>query len=250
MTDIQILIDFLRPSKDRPGALYKQLSTSLKSAIEKELLAPNDALLPERILAEKLNISRTIVRMAIDELVAAGLLSKQQGSGTIVVDNSELMLHKTLASLNNFSADMKRRGLEFSSRITSREESPATKKEASILGLEEGDFVHRLNRVRLVSGEPIAYEIATVPASVISIETELRSSLYESLRDQNMCPVMARQSIRALNADEDTAQKLGILPNSAVLFIERRGYIKDGNMVEYTQSYYRGDRYDYTVELK
>ena len=33
------------------------------------------------------------------------------------------------------------------------------------------------------------------------------------------------------------------------LFVERRGKDADGKVVEYTQSYYRGDRYDYVVEL-
>jgi DNA-binding GntR family transcriptional regulator len=34
-----------------------------------------------------------------------------------------------------------------------------------------------------------------------------------------------------------------------VLFVERRGKDSNGKVVEYTQSYYRGDRYDYVVEL-
>ena len=30
---------------------------------------------------------------------------------------------------------------------------------------------------------------------------------------------------------------------------ERRGFLKDGQAVEFTQSYYRGDAYDFVAEL-
>ena len=62
--------------------------------------------------------------------------------------------------------------------------------------------------------------------------------------------VTAKQNIHAINADDDIADKLEISPGSAVLFVERRGKDASGKVVEYTQSYYRGDRYDYVVELK
>ena len=35
----------------------------------------------------------------------------------------------------------------------------------------------------------------------------------------------------------------------AGLLIERRGFLQDGRPVEFTQSYYRGDAYDFVAEL-
>ncbi len=55
------------PSNDSSESLYKQLSRSLNSAIQQGLLAPGDALMPERELASKLNLSRITVRKAIDQ---------------------------------------------------------------------------------------------------------------------------------------------------------------------------------------
>ena len=34
-----------------------------------------------------------------------------------------------------------------------------------------------------------------------------------------------------------------------VLLIERRGSMRDGRVVEFTRSYYRGDSYDFVAEL-
>jgi GntR family transcriptional regulator len=34
-----------------------------------------------------------------------------------------------------------------------------------------------------------------------------------------------------------------------VLYIERRGFLDDGRVIEATQSWYRGDAYDFVAEL-
>ena len=249
MGSTENLINFLRPSSDSLESLYIQLSRSLNSAIQEGLLKPGDTLMPERDLATNLKISRITVRKAIDQLVDIGMLIKTQGAGTVVAENVDLVLHKNLSSLNSFTADMKKRGLESHSRIILREEGKASAKEALILNLNEGDFVHRLNRVRYLVNEPLLYEIAVIPASIISITSAIDNSLYELLKSKKKNPITAKQNIHAIIADDDLADKLEVSPGSAVLFVERRGKDSNGRVVEYTQSYYRGDRYDYVVEL-
>ena len=249
MNSTDNLINFLRPSSDSLESLYIQLSRSLNSAIQEGLLKPGDTLMPERDLATNLKISRITVRKAIDQLVDIGMLIKTQGAGTVVAENVDLVLHKNLSSLNSFTADMKKRGLESHSRIILREEGKASAKEALILNLNEGDFVHRLNRVRYLVNEPLLYEIAVIPASIISITSAIDNSLYELLKSKKKNPITAKQNIHAIIADDDLADKLEVSPGSAILFVERRGKDEKGLMVEYTQSYYRGDRYDYVVEL-
>ena len=49
------------------------------------------------------------------------------------------------------------------------------------------------------------------------------------------------------NAEQ--AKLIGVAENAAGLLIERRGFLKDGRPVEFTQSYYRGDAYDFVAEL-
>jgi len=45
------------------------------------------------------------------------------------------------------------------------------------------------------------------------------------------------------------AKLLGVADKAAGLLIERRGFLKDGRAVEFTQSFYRGDAYDFVAEL-
>ncbi len=250
MTDIDTLIKFLQPSSKRPGALYKQLANSLTDAIRQSLLQPGNYLIAERDLAHKLNISRVTVRKSISVLVAQGRLIQNQGVGTMVCEQPHGVLHKSLSSLNGFTDDMNQRGFNTKSKLVSRQERQATTHEAMILKLKPTDLICQLSRVRLLNNMPLAFEKAVIPADIIPQNTKVDTSLYATLAEQNMVPVRAAQTIQAVNAAEKIAEQLEIACGDAILFMERQGFAKGGRVVEYTQSYYRGDRYDYTVELK
>jgi len=45
------------------------------------------------------------------------------------------------------------------------------------------------------------------------------------------------------------ARLLRVEAGTPGLLIERCGFLRDGRPVEYTQSYYRGDTYDFVAEL-
>ena len=98
------LVGELSESSSLP--LYQQLQRALRRAIETRALAPDDALPPERELADELKISRITVRKAVDGLVGEGLLVRRQGAGTFVCARME----KNFSKLTSFSEDMRARG--------------------------------------------------------------------------------------------------------------------------------------------
>jgi GntR family transcriptional regulator len=56
--------------------------------------------------------------------------------------------------------------------------------------------------------------------------------------------------VRAAIADERIAELLRIAVGAPVLETERHSYSADGRPVEWTRSTYRGDLYDYVVEMR
>lgn len=66
------------------GPLYRRLAAALRAAMEEGRLAGGAVLPPERVLAEELNVSRSTVVAALEQLKGEGLLAAQQGSGTWV----------------------------------------------------------------------------------------------------------------------------------------------------------------------
>jgi len=223
--------------------LYLQLQRVLRSAIERQVLAPDEALPPERELAEAYDVSRVTVRKALDGLVHARLLTRRQGAGTFVAARVE----KNFATISSFTEDMLSRGRQPHSEWISKSEGTVMPEEALAFGFGPGTPVYRLVRIRYADGQSMALEHATVPKDSLTSLEAVGESLYDALGSAR--PVRVLQRLRAVLFTPEQSELLGIEPGSAGLEIERRGFAADGRTVEFTKSYYRGDAYDFVAEL-
>jgi GntR family transcriptional regulator len=225
--------------------LYQQLQRALRQAIEHGVIAPDDALPPERDLAEMLGVSRITVRKAIDELAEEGLLIRKQGSGTFVTNRVE----KNFAKLTSFSEDMRARGRVPRSVWLTKAAGTVTPEESLTLRSSPGTPVFRFHRIRYADDAPMALEYATVLADCLPSVDAVESSLYEALEQTGNRPVRALQRLRAVLFTAEQAKLLKAQERDAGLLVARVGYLKDGRAVEFSQSYYRGDIYDFVAEL-
>ena len=225
--------------------LYQQLQRALRQAIETRLIGPDDALPPERDIAEDFHISRITVRKAIDGLVSEGLLMRRQGAGTFVCARVE----KNFSKLTSFSEDMRARGRTPRSVWLRKSEGSVTPEEALTLRSSPGTPVYRFHRIRYADDAPMSIEYATVLASCLPSLDAVESSLYEALERAGNRPVRALQRLRAVLFTAEQAKLLQIRERDAGLLVERVGFMKDGRAMEFTQSYFRGDIYDFVAEL-
>jgi len=244
--DATVPWDLLHIDGNATAPLYLQLAERIASAIAARRLRQGQALPPERTLVERLGLSRTTIRRAVEELTARGLVAPQHGSGTFVAAR----LDQTLARLSSFTDDMHARGRVASCRVIDRGVRFPSPDEAIALALSSRDQVAFLLRVRLADGEPLALEHATVPVRVLPDPSEVGASLYAALHARNAAPVRALQRLRAALASTTDATHLGIAPGSPVMATIRHGYLADGTTVEFTRSTYRGDRYDFIAEMR
>jgi GntR family transcriptional regulator len=231
--------------EDSSLPLYQQLQRALRRAIETRLIGPDDALPPERDIAEDFQISRITVRKAIDGLVSEGLLVRRQGAGTFVCSRVE----KNFSKLTSFSEDMRARGRAPRSVWLRKSEGSVTPEEALTLRSSPGTPVYRFHRIRYADDAPMSIEYATVLASCLPSLDAVESSLYEALERAGNRPVRALQRLRAVLFTAEQAKLLQIRERDAGLLVERVGFLKDGRAVEFTQSYFRGDIYDFVAEL-
>jgi GntR family transcriptional regulator len=243
MTSLAKIIGTLDPKESLP--LYQQLQRGLRDAIEKRILAPDDALPSERQLAEELGISRITVRKAIDGLATEGLLVSRQGSGNFVSSR----IDKNFAKLTSFSEDMRARGRNPRSVWIKRSEGTVTPEESLKLALSPGTLVYRFHRLRFADDEPMSIELATIVASCLPSLDAVEDSLYDALENVGNRPVRALQRLHSLLLTADQAKLLKAKAGDAGLFVERLGFLRDGRAVELSQSFYRGDTYDFVAEL-
>jgi GntR family transcriptional regulator len=227
------------------GPLYRRLQDALRRAIETSVLGPQEALPPERELASDLSVSRITVRKALDGLVADGLLTRKQGAGTFVSGRVE----KQFAKLTSFSEDMKARGRTPRSEWLLRASGNVTPEEALTLNLSPGAPVYRFHRIRFADDLPMALEYSTIPGFGLAAADAVEDSLYVALQAAGNRPTRALQRLRAVCIDGERARLLGVEPGAPALYIERRGFLDDGRVIEATQSWYRGDAYDFVAEL-
>ena len=246
MTDRPIL-DFLAEelagSSDEP--LYRQLENALKQALAAARIKRGAVIPSERMLSEALGLSRVTVRKAIDGLVSDGFLDRRQGAKTVVSSR----LEKSLSTMTSFSEDMRSRGLDPGCIWISREISRPSPTEMMALGISGSEKVVRLRRLRTADGVPIAIEMATLPARFVPEPQAIEDSLYAYLETTGALPVRALQRMQAKPGTEEERRLLDAPEDASLLIMERRCFLADGQIVEFTQTKYRGDVYDFVIEL-
>lgn len=241
--------EYLRLSRDaathQPLA-YLRLRRAIRNVVEHRDIEPGQALPSERDLSRALSLSRVTVRKAIAGLVEEGILTQRHGAGTFVAER----IIKPMSRLTSFTEDLRARGLNPRSEFFERGIGEVTPEESMAMNLSPGALVARLHRVRYARDEPLAIERTVVPASVLSDPMLVHDSLYEVLESLGCRPRRALQRLRAVSLGAQQARLLHVPTGSAGLNIERRSFLDDGRVVEFTTSWYRGDIYDFVAELQ
>ncbi|HEY8394595.1 MAG TPA: GntR family transcriptional regulator [Thermaerobacter sp.] len=237
--------------------LYLEIMEYLRQQIRDGVLKPGDRIPSERELAERFSASRMTVRHALNQLAWEGIIDRHQGRGTFV---AEPKIPLGLQYLTSFSEDMRRRGLNPSSRILSVnvvEADPAT---AATLGLTVDRRVTDLRRIRYANEQPLSLEYVLVPYRVLpDLADHVREvagsgrpttfSLYERLERVGVVLHRARQTVEAAAATAEQARLLKVREGAPLLLLTRLTYDTTGRVVEMVRAWYRGDRYRYETEL-
>lgn len=225
---------------------YLRLRSAIRNVIDRRAIAPGHALPSERDLAAALGLSRVTVRKAIGGLVEDGALTQRRGAGTFVAAR----IVKPISRLTSFTEDLRARGLDARSEYFERDVGEVTPEESMAMNLAPGARVVRLYRVRRAGDEPLAVERSVVPADLLPDPMLVEDSLYAALEARGCRPRRALQRLRAVPLGARHARLLHLRVGSVALNIERRSFLDDGRVVEFTTSWYRGDAYDFVAELQ
>lgn len=227
-----------------PARKYFRIKERLLDLIEGQ--DPGTLIPTERTLAQRYETSRTTVRQAIAELVAEGRLDRTQGRGTYVAPPK--ITH--VRQLTSFSEDARAQGREIRSRIVAVERVAVSPPAAEPLGVEPGSRVHRVERVRLLDAEPLAHEVALLPASLPGLRRHLErlGSLYMVLREVYGIQIAEVQdTVETALAGPDEVRLLDIEMGTPLLVVHRLAHDLSGRPVELTRSAFRGDRFRFVA---
>lgn len=230
--------------------LYYQLAEIIINDIKEKNLQENDRILTEREYCEKYNLSRSTVRQAIAYLEKKGYIYKVQGCGTFV---SSRVMKQKLLKFYSFTEEAKKQGKVPSSKILSFKEKKADEKICKELNINRDDKVYELQRLRLADDEVVMYEktyLLEKKMQGLSKNILLENPLYDILQNRyNISFTKATERFSVLLADEKIAEILTIPQGSPIIRLQRWTYA-GMEIIEYTVSLVRGDRFEFEVELE
>ncbi|MGH3001291.1 MAG: GntR family transcriptional regulator, partial [Gaiellaceae bacterium] len=244
-----------RPARHErgPGArrdpVTKQRETR-QSVLELiESLQVGAAIPSERQLGVDLGVSRLTVRAALDGLVREGYLVRRRGAGTFVAAPK---VAKGM-DISSFSDDMRARGLKPGSRTLDLAVVPAGARLGRLLHVSPSEAIVAVKRLRLADGDPMAIELLHVRSSLVPGLTALdleQHSFYDLLTQRYEISIAGgTQTVEPTVTSDEESAALGVPLHSPALLFERITRTAAGDVVEFTNSTYRGDRYRLVTEL-
>ena len=231
-----------------PVPLYYQVETDLRQLMETRKLKPGMTLPPEHALCDQYGVSRHTIRMALSRLAADNLIARTAGKGTVVQPR---MPPERFYLDRSFTRQMAELGLVARSKILSKASGQIGFPDAELLQVSRKDPCLRLSRLRYGNNEPVGLQHSTIlTKSCPELKTkDLKNrSLYEVLSsDFNLDITEIQHTISATAADEDIAEHLHLDTGDPLLVVCTTAYLPDKSPIEFTRSFYRADRYEYST---
>lgn len=229
--------------------LYQQLAHSIKKAVDEQKLKENDKIPAENEFCKIYDLSRTTVRQALDILEKDGYIYKLKGKGSYV---STPKIYQNRSSFSKFYDDIRSLGKIPVSKIISLKVKVANAYVKEKMQLEENDLICQIKWVRYGNNEPLIYETINLNYKLVDgIETKelTEKKLYDILTEEyGIKMTHGKELFYPCKLDLNEAKNLGLKENDLGMKVERIVF-QGKDVVEYTTSTVRGDRFIYTTNF-
>lgn len=236
--------------RTKPGTvLYFELKEKIKVMISSGIYPVGSQLPTELELCNKFEVSRTTVRLALQQLELEGIIQKFQGKGTFV---SQPKINEVLTpKITSFSEQMKDAGLSSYSKVLAKEIIPAYPSLALSLEINKDDPVIKLVRLRFGGTEPFQHSTSYVPWKVAPtlIQDDCSGSLFELLQVKYQITIWKSvETIEPILSNQLVSEMLNIPAGSPAFLLESSTYSSDHVPIEYSSTIVRGDRSKFVLE--
>lgn len=230
-------------------ALYISVIETINSYIKNHNLKPGDQIPSEPELVRLLHVSRATVRMAMQELVNAGVLEKVQGKGTFVkppstsIDINEFLSFSTLA---------KKIGSEHHSIVSKFEKIDNPPKDVcDELNIYPGESVWLIQRQRYLDNEPALFEETYIPYKFFKNLDGYRlekESIYDVFEDYGFHYLTGKERIIPISLNEEVAKffKVPVGDPAIILIKTMKNY---NQAVEYTKGIFKNGKYELSASI-
>lgn len=231
-------------------SLSEAVRDQLLKLIREEVFPVGERLPSEPELARQMNVSRPVIREALQMLQSEGIVLRKHGLGTFVQTRAPRLTQgiERLSSMTELIRDQGRQ--PGTARVTIHRVEADTET-ASRLSVDPGAPVLRIERVRTADGIPFAVDTSVFRAEMLPAdiaEDQLIASLFEFLEAKmgiRLTHSVCRFS--AVNADPATAASLSIRTGDALLRLDELYYDQHDTLICLGSSTIRTDMLSFAV---
>jgi GntR family transcriptional regulator len=229
---------------------YHQIAEALRARISAGGLTAGQRLDNQRQLAQSFGVTLMTLRQALDVLARDGLITRRHGLGTFVAPppvDYDILQFRTLAG------DLRAVGEDVATRFLRSRFGRADRRVAQELGLAEGARMFVLERLRLVDGQPLSFQVSHLPAAIgeeaakadLTV-TPLRHVLSFKLGIEITA---ARETVSAETLPARAARELGCAAGAPCFRSDRVSTDAERRPIVYDRVFLPGDRFRITRQL-
>lgn len=232
-----------------PIPLYFQLAELVRGQIAAGVLARGDRLPSEHAFCVQYDVSRSVVRQALQSLSQDGLIGTARGRGAFVRERKvPIALTQRLDPLHD---DMAKAGFRLTTKVLQQRLIGAPGHVAEHIGDAQAVFLERLRyadgQVLLVVQNYLSYARFPKLLGFRGLET---TSLYDHLRERyGLIASTGKRLIEVRKVEEGMAGLLGLEVGSRALFNREVTRDQHGTVLEYYESWHHPDRTCLSIDL-
>ena len=227
-------------------SLRHSLAQELRARIRAGEWRPGERIPSEPELARQETVSRSSMRAAITMLEEEGFVSRRHGSGTYVTHRPALP--NELGRNFGVSRMIASEGLEPGTVEESSGTEPAPRAVAEILGIEEGERVSALRRVRTADGRRVVDVTDWCRVEHLAPEDlPAVGSIYAALAERGLAVDHGVAHLTPRNADGEVAERLGVPSGTLLLTIDQVDRTADGIAVLVSREHHLADAFTFTL---
>jgi len=251
------MVEELEPSRDRKlssRTLSDASTRVLRAALRGNGMKPGEKLPSEHELAQIFQVSRVTIREALRTLEGEKLISRRRGIGTVVLPS---VIRKDLSFNFGITAMISNAGHQEKIEEAAVSAEDAEVEVSSALGLELGDQVLKLDRVRAVDDQPIVWSMDWLSGRLMSLQMLERfakgefgiTSIYDFLWDHaSRSVVRGTADLQAIAATGPIAEKLHSIKGSPVMMMPQTDFDETDHPVLYSVEYHLPDAVQFHIQ--
>jgi len=235
-------------NENHPIPLYYQLELIIQNYIKVKDLQEGAVFFSEQELAEQLDVSRPTVNKAIKNLIKKGYLKRKRGMKSVISKPKNISL-VFMEELLSFGEMIKKQGYKYNYRteLIERRVAKPSNKIIEALGLQKGEDVILLKRLRYLEEEPIIivdsyFSLKKFGKLLKLTPIEFEQDLYSIL--ENKFGVKVYKSNREVTAGRMTLEDASLLNVDIwdpCLRLSSVSYDKNLVPFEYFDSIFKGE---------